>query len=184
MRRFDRSGRSDHHTRGETDDEITLGELRLRRRAVGRRRRIGCRPAHYSLGYDQPRTTGYGIAADIFAKKLEELSKGAILIDQFPARSSARSRRCCSPIRTGDIDFMISSSANASTVAPESGVFSLHFIFRGEDHLERALHDPALIAEMKAMVGDSVKGRAHPHLDDARVCATCTASASSTRSRT
>ena len=45
-------------------------------------------------------------------------------------------------IRTGDIDFMIISTANAATVAPESGVMSIHFIFRSEDHLMKALADP------------------------------------------
>jgi TRAP-type transport system periplasmic protein len=39
---------------------------------------------HFSFGYDQPHTTGYGIAADLFNAKLVELSKGAMTIDQFP----------------------------------------------------------------------------------------------------
>ena len=41
-------------------------------------------PRHFSFGYDQPHTTAYGIAADTFANKLQELSKGTIIIDQFP----------------------------------------------------------------------------------------------------
>src|SRR3954464_2168573 len=39
---------------------------------------------HFSFGYDQPHTTGYGIVADLFAAKLGELSKGKFVIDQFP----------------------------------------------------------------------------------------------------
>ena len=39
---------------------------------------------HFSFAYDQPHTTAYGIAADTFGKKLEELSKGAMVIDQLP----------------------------------------------------------------------------------------------------
>ena len=46
----------------------------------------------YTFGYDQPHTTAYGIAADMFNAKLMELSKGTMGIDQFPARSLARSR--------------------------------------------------------------------------------------------
>ena len=38
---------------------------------------------HFSFGYDQPHTTGYGIAGDIFMNKLAELSKGTLAIDQF-----------------------------------------------------------------------------------------------------
>ena len=39
---------------------------------------------HYSLGYDQPHTTGYGVGGDLFAAKLSELSGGSMIIDQFP----------------------------------------------------------------------------------------------------
>jgi len=39
---------------------------------------------HYRFAYDQPKTTGYGIAGDLFANKLKELSRGSMLIDQYP----------------------------------------------------------------------------------------------------
>jgi len=39
---------------------------------------------HFSFAYDQPHTTAYGIAADTFANKLQELSHGTMIIDQFP----------------------------------------------------------------------------------------------------
>ena len=39
---------------------------------------------HYRFAYDQPKTTGYGILGDIFADKLKTLSKGTMLIDQYP----------------------------------------------------------------------------------------------------
>ena len=39
---------------------------------------------HYRFAYDQPKTTGYGIAGDLFANKLKELSNGSMLIDQYP----------------------------------------------------------------------------------------------------
>ena len=39
---------------------------------------------HYRFAYDQPKNTGYGVAGDIFADKLKELSKGTMLIDQYP----------------------------------------------------------------------------------------------------
>ncbi len=49
-------------------------------------------------------------------------------------------------MRSGDIDFVITSTANASTLAPQAGVFSLHFIFRDQEHLAKALADPAGLA--------------------------------------
>src|SRR5438105_1503260 len=39
---------------------------------------------HFSFAYDQPHTTAYGYAADVFGAKLKEVSKGAMIIDQFP----------------------------------------------------------------------------------------------------
>src|SRR5271169_3477085 len=39
---------------------------------------------HYRFAYDQPKTTGYGIAGDLFADKVKELSNGTMLIDQYP----------------------------------------------------------------------------------------------------
>jgi hypothetical protein len=39
---------------------------------------------HYRFAYDQPRNTGYSIAGDIFADKLKALSKGTMIIDQYP----------------------------------------------------------------------------------------------------
>ena len=40
---------------------------------------------HYSFGYDQPHTTGYGVSGgDLFAAKLAELSKGSMMIDRSP----------------------------------------------------------------------------------------------------
>ena len=58
-------------------------------------------------------------------------------INQFPGAQLGQEPQMLQKMRAGDIDFVITSTANASTVAPEAGVFSLHFIFRGEDHWSR-----------------------------------------------
>src|SRR5580700_10147967 len=112
---------------------------------------------HYSFGYDQPHTTGYGIAGDLFNAKLTELSHGTMVTDQFPGAQLGQEPQMLQKIRTGDIDFMISSTANAATVAPESGVLSIHFIFRSEEQLIKAIADPRLSAAVREMFDDSVK---------------------------
>ena len=112
---------------------------------------------HYSLGYDQPHTTGYGIGADLFAAKLSELSKGTMVIDQFPGAQLGQEPQMLQKIRTGDIDFIFSASANAATISPESGVLSIHYLFRSEDHLVRAIADPRLAAALREMFADTVK---------------------------
>src|SRR5277367_1086823 len=112
---------------------------------------------HYSFGYDQPHTTAYGIGADLFSAKLAELSKGSMIIDQFPGAQLGQEPQMLQKIRTGDIDFMFSSSANAATISPESGVLSIHYLFRSEDHLVKAIADPHLVAAMQEMMADTVK---------------------------
>src|SRR5215213_3310045 len=112
----------------------------------------------FTFGYDQPKTTAYGIAGDIFDAKLKELSGGKLSIDQFPGAQLGQEPVMLQKLRTGDIDFIITSTANASTLAPQAGVFSLHFIFRDKDHLTKTLADPGVSKSFRAMISDSVQG--------------------------
>ncbi len=112
----------------------------------------------FSFGYDQPRSTGYGLAAEIFNTKLMEVSGGKMGIDHFPGAQLGQEPVMLQKLRSGDIDFMISSSANASTVAPQAGVMSLHYLFRDEDHLKKAIADPKVVEAVKAMTSESVQG--------------------------
>src|SRR5438552_5044716 len=112
----------------------------------------------FSFAYDQPTTTAYGIAANIFDAKLKELSGGKMSINQFPGAQLGQEPQMLQKLRAGDIDFVITSTANASTLAPQAGVFSLHFIFRDQQHLAKALADPAISQEFRAMIKDSVQG--------------------------
>jgi tripartite ATP-independent transporter DctP family solute receptor len=112
----------------------------------------------FTFGYDQPRTTAYGIAADIFDAKLKELSGGKLSIDQFPGAQLGQEPVMLQKMRSGDIDFVITSTANASTLAPQAGVFSLHFIFRDQKHLASTLADPNVSKAFREMVKESVQG--------------------------
>jgi len=111
-----------------------------------------------TFGYDQPKTTGYGFAGDLFEKRLGELSGGKLKVDQFPGAQLGQEPVMLQKLRSGDIDFIITSTANASTVAPQAGVFSLHFIFRDEAHLAKAIGDPGVVSAFKAMIEESVQG--------------------------
>lgn len=112
----------------------------------------------FSFAYDQPRSSAYAFGADVFGKKLEELSKGTMTINQYPGAQLGTEAQTLQKVQTGDIDFVLLSTANASTAQPESGVFSLHFIFRNEAHAVKVLTDPAVIAAMKEMYASKVKG--------------------------
>src|SRR5213596_3641607 len=113
---------------------------------------------HYRFAYDQPKITGYGILGDIFSDKLKALSKGTMLIDQYPGAQLGQEPQVLQLVKSGDIEFCISSSANAATLSPQAGVMSMHFLFRSEDHLVKAMADPKLSEACKAMISDSVQG--------------------------
>jgi tripartite ATP-independent transporter DctP family solute receptor len=113
---------------------------------------------HYRFAYDQPKTTGYGILGDIFADKLKELSKGTMLIDQYPGAQLGQEPQVLQLVKSGDVEFCISSSANAATLSPQAGVMSMHFLFRSEAHLIKAMADPEVAKAVKAMIADTVQG--------------------------
>ena len=123
---------------------------------------------HFSFGYDQPRTTGFGVAADIFSAALAKSSGGGLVIDQFPGAQLGQEPQALQKIRTGDIDFLITSTANAATLSPQSGVMSLHYLFTSETHLARSLADPAVVAAMRAMFDETVTGAPGPGPGDPR----------------
>jgi len=113
---------------------------------------------HYRFAYDQPRTTGYGILGDIFAEKLKTLSKGTMLIDQYPGAQLGQEPQVLQLVKSGDVEFCISSSANAATLSPQAGVMSMHFLFRNEAHLIKALADPEVSKAVKTMIAETVQG--------------------------
>src|ERR1700749_2590863 len=113
---------------------------------------------HFRFAYDQPKTTGYGIVGDIFGDKLKALSKGTMLIDQYPGAQLGQEPQVLQLVKSGDVEFCISSSANAATLSPQAGVMSMHFLFRSEAHLIRAIADPEVSKAVKAMIADTVQG--------------------------
>src|SRR3977135_843176 len=113
---------------------------------------------HYRFAYDQPRNTGYSVAGDLFADKLKELSKGTMLIDQYPGAQLGQEPQLLQLVKSGDIEFAIIPSANTATISPQAGVMSLHFLFRDEGHVIKALADKQVIDAIKAMIDETTQG--------------------------
>jgi TRAP-type C4-dicarboxylate transport system substrate-binding protein len=47
----------------------------------------------FSFAYDQPKNSGYGAGAEMFNKKLMELSKGTLSINQYPGAQLGTDRK-------------------------------------------------------------------------------------------
>src|SRR5438309_2239377 len=113
---------------------------------------------HYRFAHDQQLNTGYSVAYDLFSAKLKELSKGAMLVDQYPGAQLGQEPQLLQLVKSGDLDFAIVSSANTSTISPQAGVMSLHFLFRNEAHVVKALADKQVIDALKAMIEETTQG--------------------------
>ena len=113
---------------------------------------------HYRFAHDQQLNSGYSIAYDIFSARLKELSKGTMLVDQYPGAQLGQEPQILQLVRSGDIDFAIVSSANTSTISPQAGVMSLHFLFRSEDHNIKAMGDQKVFEAIRDMIDDTAQG--------------------------
>jgi tripartite ATP-independent transporter DctP family solute receptor len=113
---------------------------------------------HYRFAHDQQLNSGYSIAYDLFSARLKELSKGTMLVDQYPGAQLGQEPQILQLVRSGDIDFAIVSSANTSTISPQAGVMSLHFLFRSDQHNIKALGDQKVFEAIRDMIDDTVQG--------------------------
>ena len=113
---------------------------------------------HYRFAHDQQLNSGYSVAYDMFSAKLKELSKGTMLVDQYPGAQLGQEPQILQLVKAGDIDFAVVSSANTSTISPQAGVMSLHFLFRSEEHNIKAMGDEKVFAAIRDMIDDTVQG--------------------------
>ena len=113
---------------------------------------------HFRFAHDQQLNSGYSIAYDIFSAKLKELSKGTMLVDQYPGAQLGQEPQLLQLVKSGDLDFAIVSSANTATISPQAGVMSLHFLFRDENHMVKALADPKVFDAIHDMIDSTSQG--------------------------
>ena len=110
------------------------------------------------------------------------VSGGKMLVDHIRGSAWAGAQ-LLQLVKSGDLDFAIVSSANTATISPQAGVMSLHFLFRDENHMVKALADP------KGFRGNPAHDRPdrarHPRdRPGHRVYAICTAKRKFIRSKT
>ena len=113
------------------------------------------------FAYEGPDTTAQGIAADIFEEAVESQCEG-LTIEQYPAAQLGGEPELLEAVRSGDdIDFIISSTANAAAIAPPSGVFSLHYLMASPEEAIAVFSDEAVNQAYIDMTAEVVEG-AHP----------------------
>src|SRR5262252_8313482 len=113
---------------------------------------------HYRFAHDQQLNTGYSVAYDLFSAKLKQLSGGKMLVDQYPGAQLGQEPQLLQLVKSGDLDFAIVSSANTSTISPQAGVMSLHFLFRSPAHVIKSLGDPKVFEAIRDMIDQTTQG--------------------------
>jgi TRAP-type transport system periplasmic protein len=110
------------------------------------------------LALEGPPGTSQELAASIFKDSLEKTTGGAYTLATYPSAQLGGEPELLQKIRTGDIDFIISSTANAAQIAPQSGVMSLHYLMPDKEAVQAVIADQAVNDAYRAMVAKSVKG--------------------------
>lgn len=110
------------------------------------------------FAYEGPKGTAQEIAANIFGEELESASDGKLEIAQYPGAQLGGEPELLQKIRTGDIDFIISSTANAAQIVPASGVLSAHYLFPNSDAVIAAIGNNQVNQAYIDMATKSVQG--------------------------
>lgn len=106
----------------------------------------------FKFGHDQAPEHAYNEAAKYFAQKINEKTNGRVQIDVFPSAQLGEEVALMDGLRTGAIDFSISSTSNASSHVPEFGLMSVSYLFNDADHLYKVATDEQIVKRYVDMV--------------------------------
>ena len=106
------------------------------------------------VGHALSPTSHYGLGADAFIAKLEELSDGAFTGEQAPAGQLGGERDMIEGLQIGSLDVVITSTGPLGNFVPEVYVLDLPFLFRDYDHA-RAVLDGEIGQELLAEIDEN-----------------------------
>jgi tripartite ATP-independent transporter DctP family solute receptor len=103
-------------------------------------------------GHDQPPKSMYDEGHQFLARKLAERTKGRVQLQVFPAAQLGSEVAMIEGLRLGSIDIIVAHVANTATVVPELALFSVSYLFKDGDHLERLINTPKFQQRMAQIV--------------------------------
>ncbi|WP_116043920.1 TRAP transporter substrate-binding protein [Amycolatopsis palatopharyngis] len=112
----------------------------------------------FKLAYEGPKGTAHEIAANVFQEGLDKASNSELSIQQFPAGQLGGEPELLEKVRSGDIDFILSSTANAAAIAPPSGILSAHYLFGNQDDVISVVSNEAVNEAYMEMAKSQVSG--------------------------
>jgi tripartite ATP-independent transporter DctP family solute receptor len=118
----------------------------------------GAQQVRLRLGHDQPVGSMYDEGHTMFRKLAQERSAGRVRVDIFPAAQLGSEVAMIEGVRLGSLDGSVAHVANAATVVPELGLFSVSYLFKDRDHYERVINDPKFQSRIEALVAGKQLG--------------------------
>ena len=94
------------------------------------------------LGHDQPVGHPYDLAANEFARAVEDATEGAIRIAVFPAAQLGDSPEQIEGLHLGTLDLALAAFSHASQFCTELGLFGAPFLFEDERHFAAVFDGP------------------------------------------
>ncbi len=95
--------------------------------------------------------TPKGKAADFFAKRLEELSKGRIDVQVYPNSQLYKDKAVLKALKLNSVQMACPSFSKFGKIVPQLALFDLPFLFRDIDHLHK-VQDSKVGQRLKDMV--------------------------------
>ncbi len=94
------------------------------------------------LGHDQPAGHPYDLAAQQFARGVEEASAGTVRITVFPAAQLGDSPEQIEGLHLGTLDVALAAFSHASQFCTELGLFGAPYLFNDEEHFAAVFDGP------------------------------------------
>jgi tripartite ATP-independent transporter DctP family solute receptor len=117
-------------------------------------------PATFKLRYahNHATTTPQHKAIELFAKLVEERSKGAIQVAIFPASQLGGNREQTEAVGLGTVDFTQQPTSVAAIYAPQMVAIDLPYLFASEDVALKALNGPVGTDLLKTLERKGIRG--------------------------
>jgi tripartite ATP-independent transporter DctP family solute receptor len=113
------------------------------------------------LATQLPETHPVAAAALIFAKKVNERSKGEIEITVFNNGTLGQERDLVEGMKLGSIDMANVNSALMTSFAPRWQLFSLPYVLQSEEHMNKVVNGPVGQDLFKDLEKSGIKGMAY-----------------------
>lgn len=117
------------------------------------------KPIILKVGHDQPEDSSYHVGMKRFAELVAQRTGGKVKVEVFPSAQLGNEVKLLESVRLGTVDLAPCGAANASTVIPELGLFSVSYLFADQKHFNAAMQqDGEIVKKLEEIVTNKNAG--------------------------